>query len=76
MSCRDDNNRPLHEKVIAAFQTFDPSLIALADAAEDAQTSALVLVHKEGTQNQNAAEKRGAISVANEKTFKSRRSDQ
>jgi hypothetical protein len=49
MSCRDDNNRPLHEKVIAAFQTFDPSLIALADAAEDAQTSALVLVHKEGT---------------------------
>jgi hypothetical protein len=33
-------------------------------------------VHKEDTQNQNAAEKRRAISVANEKTFKSCHSDQ
>jgi hypothetical protein len=49
---------------------------ALADAVEDAKTSPVVSGHKEDTQNQNAAEKRRAISVATEKTFKSRRSDQ
>ena len=53
------------------YETFDQSLIALADAVEDTKTSRLFLVHKEGTQNRNAAEKRVAISVANEKTFKS-----
>jgi hypothetical protein len=50
--------------------------MALADAAEKAKLPRLFLVHNEGTQNQIAAVKRVAISVANDNNPKSCHSDQ
>jgi ferritin-like metal-binding protein YciE len=50
--------------------------MALADAAEKAKLPRLFLVHNEGTQNQIAAVKRVAISVANDNNLKSCHSDQ
>jgi hypothetical protein len=50
--------------------------MALADAAGTPKLPRLFLVHNEGTQNQIAAEKRVAISVANDNNRKSCHSDQ